>query len=125
MISDLLQLLDLHGDVNSETDDCWCGDPACPCAPLAQTPQAAPTGRPEACRSPPLTPKISVESDLRPFGNPGSLNSHRVLVADALEAAWQDVDQEPANEFVRRKVIIAWRLLTSGTKRTGRAFLAL
>jgi hypothetical protein len=25
------------------------------------------------------------------------------IVADALEPAWQDVDQEPANEFIRRK----------------------
>jgi hypothetical protein len=39
-------------------------------------PQAAPIGHPEARRSPPLTPKISVESDLRPFGYPRSLNRY-------------------------------------------------
>jgi hypothetical protein len=41
----------------SETDDCWCGDRAGPCARQAQTPHAAPTGHPEARRSPPLTSK--------------------------------------------------------------------
>jgi hypothetical protein len=30
-------------------------------------------------RSPPLISKISVESDLRPAGNPHSLNRHRAL----------------------------------------------